>query len=122
VSAAWHASCDAVSMRTYAMEEGPPTRRRAVAVVARVLDYCFGLLYLLLGIRLVLELIGARTSAGFYQFIARTGEPFYRPFRAIVPTDTAMGVHVVWALVVAIVAYMILHAVLRALLHLLTRA
>jgi uncharacterized protein YggT (Ycf19 family) len=109
-------------MSTHAMDESLPTRRRAVAVIARVLDYCFGLLYALLAIRLVLELIGARTSTGFYQFIARTDEPFYRPFRAIVPTDTVDGLHVVWPLVIAIAAYMILHAAIRALLSLLTRA
>ena len=109
-------------MRTYAIDESGPTKRRTVAIIARVLDYCFGLLYALLAIRLALGLIGARTSTGFYQFIAGASDPFYAPFRAIVPTDTVAGLHLVWPLVVAIIAYMILHAAIRALLHLLTRA
>ncbi len=110
-------------MSTYVVEEpSPSSKARTLALVARVLDYAFGLVYGILAIRLVLELINARRSAGFYQFIASVTDPFYGPFKSIVGTDTIDGAHVVWPLVIAIAAYMVLHAAIRGLLHLVGRA
>ena len=109
-------------MSTYVVEEGSPSRSRTLALVARVLDYAFGLLYGILAVRIVLELINARRSAGFYQFIASVTDPFYGPFKSIVGTETIDGAHVVWPLVIAIAAYMVLHAAIRGLLHLIARA
>ena len=109
-------------MSTYVVEETSPSKARALALVARVLDYAFGLLYGILAVRLVLELINARRSAGFYQFIASVTDPFYGPFKSIVGTETIDGAHVVWPLVIAIAAYMVLHAAIRGLLHLIARA
>jgi hypothetical protein len=97
-------------------------RREAVVRIARLLDYVFGLLYTLLGIRLVLELIGARKGTGFVGFVDSLTGPFYAPFKGIVPSDTLDGSHpVVWSLVIAIVAYMLLHGAIRGLLHLFAR-
>jgi uncharacterized protein YggT (Ycf19 family) len=98
-------------------------RRDAVVRVATALDFLFGLLYALFAIRLLLELIGARRGAGFVQFIASLTNPFYAPFRGIVPNETLDGSHsLVWPLVIAIAAYMLLHAVLRALLRMVSRS
>jgi uncharacterized protein YggT (Ycf19 family) len=98
------------------------TRRDVVVRVARLLDYLFGLLYALLAIRLVLEMVGARRDAGFSQFIASATNPFYAPFKGIVATNTLDGSHpIVWALVIAIVAYVLLHAAIRGLLRLVAR-
>jgi len=103
-------------------ESSTPTRRRraGVSLVARVIDYLFGLLYALLSVRLVLELIGARRNAGFVEFIWVLTGPFYGPFKGIVATSTLdEGLHpVVWPIVIAILAYMLLHAAIRGLLHL----
>ena len=100
------------------------TRRQDVlARTGRVLDYLFGLLYALLAIRLVLELIGARRGAGFVQFIVALTSPFFAPFKGIVASDTLDGSHpIAWPIVIAIVAYMLLHAGIRALLRLVERA
>ena len=98
-------------------------RHYAMARVAGVLDYLFGLLYALLAVRLVLELIEARRGAGFVRFIAAITNPFYAPFKGIVGSETLDGAHpIVWPLVVAIVAYMLLHAAIRGLLRLADRA
>jgi uncharacterized protein YggT (Ycf19 family) len=97
-------------------------RREGLVFVARLLDYLFGLLYSLLAIRLVLELIGARRSAGFVELIATLTNPFYGPFRGIVPSDTLDGTHpIVWPLVIAIIAYMLLHGAIRGLLRFVAR-
>lgn len=108
---------------TYLERQSNLSRRQDVlARTGQVLDYVFGLLYALLTVRLVLELIGARRSAGFVEFIAGLTSVFYAPFKGIVASDTLDGTHpIVWPLVVAIVAYMLLHAALRGLLRLLAR-
>jgi uncharacterized protein YggT (Ycf19 family) len=100
---------------------GVTARRVAVARVARVFDYLFGILYALLAIRLLLEAIYARQGTGFFELIARLTDPFYNPFKGIVRIDHVDGARVVWPLVVAIAAYMILHAAIRGLLRILAR-
>jgi uncharacterized protein YggT (Ycf19 family) len=108
---------------TFAGSGTSPTRRDGGILVARVLDYLFGILYTLLAIRLLLELIGARRSAGFVEFIATLTNPFYAPFKGIVASDTLDGTHpIVWPLVIAMLAYMVLHGALRGLLRFVVRA
>jgi len=108
---------------TYVDRRYSVSRRQDFLVrTVQVLDFLFGLLYSLLAIRLVLELIRARKSAGFVEFIASLTDFFYAPFRGIVPSDTIDGSHpIVWPIVIAIVAYMLLHAVIRRLLSLAVR-
>jgi YGGT family protein len=101
---------------------GLPTRVEVVSRIAQVLDYLFGILYALLAVRFVLEVLRARRDAGFVEFIRDLTNFFYAPFNGIVPTDTVDGVRVVWPLVVAVVAYGLLHALVRRLLRLLARA
>ena len=98
------------------------SRRELVYRATRVLDYLFGVLYALFGIRLVLELLGARRGAGFVQFIDAVTNPFYAPFRGILPSETVDGSHpIVWPLVVALVAYVLLQAAIHGLLRLALR-
>jgi hypothetical protein len=109
-------------MATTFIETRYTRRRHGVELVARVLDYMFGLLYALLGIRLLLAFMDARRSAGFVQFIEGLTRAFYAPFAGIVPSQTVGGIHpIVWSIAVAIVAYLLLHAAIRALLRLLAR-
>jgi uncharacterized protein YggT (Ycf19 family) len=101
----------------------PRSSRGDVAVrVVRVVDYLFGILYALLAIRLVLDLVRARPGAGFVQFIDRLTAPFYAPFQGIVATSTLDGTHpIVWPLVIAIVAYMVLQGIIHGLFRLALR-
>jgi uncharacterized protein YggT (Ycf19 family) len=108
---------------TYVDRRFAISRRQDIFIrTIQVLDFLFGLLYTLLAIRLLLELIRARRGAGFVEFIAATTDFFYAPFRGIVPNDTIDGSHpIVWPIVIAIVAYMLLHGVIRRLLSLAAR-
>jgi uncharacterized protein YggT (Ycf19 family) len=103
------------------VREPRPGRAVGVARVGRVIDYLFGIVYTLLLVRLVLEFFGARPS-GFVQIMHSLTDPFYAPFRGIFPTLDVNGAHLVWPLVVAILVYMVLHAGIRGLLHLIARA
>lgn len=104
-----------------AVEDGSSPRVTVAARIGRVVDYLFGLLYALLAVRLVLELVNARHGSGFYGLIASLTDPFYAPFRGILPTNSVDGAHLVWPLVVAILGYMLLHGGIRGLLRLIAR-
>ena len=90
---------------------------RTAARGSQFLDYGFYLVYGLLGIRLVLALIGARSTNGFVEFIAAITNPFYAPFRGIVGSPSVEGSTLVLPIVVAIVVYMILHVAVNGLLR-----
>jgi uncharacterized protein YggT (Ycf19 family) len=110
-------------MRRQAVDEVVETdrevrRARSIARVSQVVDYIFFLIYGLLAIRLLLELFAARESAGFFQFIKTLTNPFYSPFRGLVPSpSTAEGFTLALPVIVAIVAYMLLHLAINGLLR-----
>src|SRR6266516_7736704 len=85
-------------------------RGRGAARVSQVVDYIFYVIYALLGMRFLLALMAARSTAGFVQFIVTVTNPFYAPFRGIVASPTAEGGHtLLLPIVVAIIAYLLLH-------------
>lgn len=93
-------------------------RSRGLARVSQVIDYIFYVIYALLGMRFLLALLAARSSAGFVQFIVAVTNPFYAPFRGIVSSPTASGGHtLLLPIVVAMIAYLLLHLGLIGLLR-----
>jgi len=93
-------------------------RARVMARISQVVDYIFFLIYGLLTIRLLLELFAARESAGFFQFIKSVTNPFYAPFRGLVPSpSTPEGFTLALPIVIAIVVYMLLHLAINGLLR-----
>jgi len=93
-------------------------RARVMARISQVVDYLFYVLYALLGMRLLLALLAARSTAGFVQFIVRVTNPFYGPFRDIVASPTTEGGHtLLLPLVIAIIVYALLHAAINGLLR-----
>jgi uncharacterized protein YggT (Ycf19 family) len=96
-------------------------RERRLHVVGRVtqgVDYLFLLLYGLLGIRFVLSLLGASETAGFVQFITGLTQPFYGPFTGIVARPAINGGFLDFPLLIALLAYALLHLAVRGLLRL----
>jgi uncharacterized protein YggT (Ycf19 family) len=110
-------------MRHTAVDEVVETKRevergRFAARISQVVDYIFFLVYAGLTIRLLLELFAARESAGFFQFIETVTDPFYEPFRGLVPSPaTPEGFTLALPIIVAIVVYMILHLAINGLLR-----
>lgn len=93
-------------------------RSRGLARISQVVDFIFYVIYALLGLRLLLELLAARRSAGFVQFIASITDPFYAPFKGIVPSPTAEGGYrLTVPLIIAIIVYLLLHLGIKALLR-----
>jgi hypothetical protein len=93
-------------------------RSRGLARVSQVIDYIFFLIYALLGMRFLLALLAARSSAGFVKFIVAITNPFYEPFRGIVASPSTDGGHtLLLPIVIAIVAYILLHLAINGLLR-----
>src|SRR2546425_13315848 len=109
--------------RTKAVDEVVETERevgrsRGVARVSQVVDYIFFVIYALLGLRFLLALLAARSSAGFVRFIVAVTDPFYRPFRGIVSSpSTDSGHTLMLPLVIAFIVYLLLHLGINGLLR-----
>ena len=94
-------------------------RSRGVARVSQYLDYVFYLIFALLTARLVLALIAASPSNAFVQLINAVTYPLYVPFRGIVPSPTVPGgFSLALPVVIAIIAYGILHSGVTGMLRL----
>ena len=94
-------------------------RGRGLARISQVVDYIFYVIYALLGMRFLLALLAARSSAGFVQFIVTVTNPFYAPFKGIVASpSTDAGHTLMLPIVVAIIAYILLHLAINGLLRL----
>ena len=93
-------------------------RARGVARISQVIDYIFFVLYALLGLRFLLALLAARSSAGFVRFIVTVTDPFYEPFRGIVASPRTDGGHTLMLpLVIAMIVYLLLHLGINGLLR-----
>jgi uncharacterized protein YggT (Ycf19 family) len=110
-------------MRHKAVNEVVQTERevergRFMARVSQIVDYIFFLIYGLLTIRLLLALFAAREGNGFVQFVRAITDPVYAPFKGIVASPTtAEGFTLALPIVIAIVAYMLLHLAINGLLR-----
>jgi uncharacterized membrane protein len=114
-------------LRSKAVDEVVETEReversRGLARVSQVVDYIFYVIYALLGMRFLLALLAARSSAGFVQFIVNITNPFYSPFRGIVASPSIESGHtLLLPIVIAIIAYILLHLGINGLLRLLAQ-
>ena len=115
----------ASDFRSKAVDEVVDTERevqrsRGLARVSQVVDYIFYVIYALLGMRFLLALMAARSTAGFVQFIVAVSNPFYAPFRGIVASpSTDQGHTLLLPVVVAIISYVLLHLLINGLLRML---
>jgi uncharacterized protein YggT (Ycf19 family) len=93
-------------------------RSRGLARVSQIVDYLFFVLYALLGLRFLLALLAARSTAGFVQFIVTVTNPFYEPFRGIVASPrTQEGHTLLLPIVIAIIVYVLLQLAINGLLR-----
>jgi len=93
-------------------------RSRGLARISQVVDYIFYVIYALLGMRFLLALLAARSSAGFVRFIVAISNPFYAPFEGIVASPRTDGGHtLLLPIIVAIIAYALLHLGINGLLR-----
>lgn len=95
-------------------------RGRVMARISQFVDYAFYLIYALFGIRLILNLVAARSQNGFVQFVEAITNPLYAPFRGITNSPTTPeGNTLALPIIIAIVAYLLLHLAINGLLRIL---
>ncbi len=115
----------ASDMRGKAVDEIQQTERevergRFMARISQIIDYVFYLIYSLFAIRIVLALLAARRNNGFVQFIEAVTNPLYAPFRGITNTPTTPeGNSLALPMIIAVIAYLVLHLAINGLLRLL---
>jgi uncharacterized protein YggT (Ycf19 family) len=112
----------AASLKEKAVQEVTGTEReigraRVAARGSQVIDYAFYLVYGIVALATVLEAIGARESAGFKQFVDMLAWPFVAPFRGIMNDPAVGSFRFMLSYVVALVAYVLLHAAINGLLR-----
>lgn len=95
-------------------------RGRGAARVSQIVDYIFYVIYALLAMRFLLALLAANSRAGFVQFIVTVTNPFYGPFKGIVKSPATSDGHTLMVpIVVALIAYVLLHLAINGLLRML---
>ena len=100
------------------------TRRWAVSsgrgTAARVITGIGALFALILVIYILMNLFNANPANGFFQFIKSVTDPFYSPFRGLMPSpSTPEGFTLALPIIIAIVVYMLLHLAINGFLRLL---
>jgi uncharacterized protein YggT (Ycf19 family) len=93
-------------------------RAKGVARVSQVVDYVFYVIYGIISLEIILELLGARESAGFKRFIDAIAAPFLAPFQGLMPEPSAGPFRLALSYVMALVVYLLLHLAVNGLLRL----
>jgi len=94
-------------------------RARGVARVSQVIDYIFYLIYGILGLEIMLELIGARESNAFKNFVDLLAAPLVAPFRGLVSDPSAGQFQLRLSYIVAVIVYLLIHLAINGLLRML---
>ena len=92
-------------------------RGRAAARVSQVVDYVFYLVYSLIGLEILLELLGARETNAFKNFIDALTAPFLLPFKTLIPDLTSGRFQFKLSYLVALFVYILLHLAINGLLR-----
>ena len=92
-------------------------RARGVARISQVVDYLFYLIYAFIGLIILLDLMGANRSAGFYRFVNGVAAPLLAPFRGLIDDPSAAQVRFRLSYLVGLIAYFLLHLAINGLLR-----
>jgi uncharacterized protein YggT (Ycf19 family) len=81
----------------------------------QLVDYLFGLLYVLIAFELVLELLGARDSNAFKDFLDSATAPFLAPFKTLLPAMKSGSNELMLSYVIALAVYALIHVAIHKL-------
>ena len=94
-------------------------RARRGARVNQFVDYVFYVAYGLIGLKIALELFGARDGNAFMSFLNALTAPLLAPFRGLMPDPAVGGSQLMLSFIVALIVYGLLHLAIRGLLRVL---
>ena len=84
-------------------------RGRSAARVSQIVDYIFYVIYGLIGLEILLELLGARETNTFKNFIDAVTTPFLLPFKTLMPDPASGRFQLRISYIVALFVYVLLH-------------
>ncbi len=105
------------AMNEVVATENEVGRAKGIARVSQVVDYVFYVAYGIIGLEIILELLGARDSAGFKRFVDTLAAPLLGPFRGLMPDPTAGPFHLMLSDIMALVVYLLIHLAINGLLR-----
>jgi uncharacterized protein YggT (Ycf19 family) len=91
---------------------------RFAARMAQVVDFIFCLVYGIISLEILLDLIGARDSNSFREFVHAVSTPLLAPFYALVPDPSTGRFQFRISFLVALIVYAMLHIAIGRLLRL----
>jgi uncharacterized protein YggT (Ycf19 family) len=91
----------------------------ALSRAVRLLDYVFFLIYAVVGLRIFLELLGAREGSGFKQLLDLVSDPLLLPFKGLLPDPGIGPFHLMLSYMVGLIVYALVHLAIRGLIRLL---
>jgi hypothetical protein len=92
-------------------------RTRGLARVSQFVDYVFYVVYGLISLEIILELLGARESAGFKKFIDTLSAPLLAPFAGLMPDPARGPFRLMLSYIMAMVVYILLHLAINGLIR-----
>ncbi len=90
---------------------------RGIARVSQFVDYFFYLVYGVIGLEIFLELMGARESNGFKQFIDAVSRPVLAPFETLMPSLASGQFQLKLSYIMALIVYIFVHLAINGLLR-----
>jgi uncharacterized protein YggT (Ycf19 family) len=105
------------TVKELAGTEAEIERGRTAARISQVADYVFGAIYALIALEILLELLGARESNSFKNFIDTLTAPILLPFRNLVAEPSIGQSQLRLSYFIALVVYIMLHLAVNGLLR-----
>lgn len=111
--------------RHYYDDDRMPARRahfdrslpqRLAAAVSLVINFVFGIVYAIIGLRIVLEALGAREGNRFKEFVDQLSAPVLGVFEGLLPSWHIGRFELALSFVFALVVYALVHYGIRRLI------
>lgn len=93
-------------------------RAKKAARTSQIVDYIFYVIYGVIGLEIILELLGARESSGFKQFIDAISTPVLAPFRSLLRDPAVGSSQFMFSYVIALIVWILIHFAVNGLLRL----
>jgi uncharacterized protein YggT (Ycf19 family) len=109
----------------YYDDDGVPVRRarfyrdypqRTAGAISGVVSFVFGVIYAIIGLRIVLEALGAREGNRFKEFVDQLSAPLLGVFQGLLPSITIGRYELSLSFVFALVIYALVHYGIRRLI------
>ena len=98
-----------------------PLPERFAAAFSGVVNFVFGIIYAIIGVRIVLEALGAREGNRFKEFVDQLSAPLLGVFEGLLPSVRIGRYELALSFVFAFLVYAVVHYGIRRLIGALAR-